>query len=103
MNNFELLTGKGSFVFCIFGNTEASQFELVLLDRERMCEEQNEAGFPFLGLVGLVEGRGVSALSEPLDGPTILALSQAYTRLVEDRINKSMGGPARLARNTDEN
>ncbi len=68
------------------GNPTTSEFALVdLSGPEPVPDFRREAqrGFCFIGVVGMVQGVPLIALTGPLDSAALDALSQAYIRHVE--------------------
>lgn len=90
MDKFQKIAFESQLAAVILGN--GTEFELValtgLLSEERTRELQARK-FSFVGIVGLIEGRPRTALAEPLDELSSVALAQAYVALIENRINES--------------
>lgn len=83
-DKFEMVVRYATHPVCLLGNVETSDFELVDLDAELLSEdaqrELRERGLYFIGAMGILNGAPCTALAEPLDEGTILALSAAYVQ-----------------------
>lgn len=85
-DQFERIAGYARLAVGIVGNPTTSEFALVdLTGPEPVPDFRGEAqrGFCFIGVVGMVQGVPLIALTGPLDNAALDALSQAYIRHVE--------------------
>ena len=85
-DKFEQIAGYARLAVGIVGNPTTSEFALVDLSGAGPVPDfQGEAqrGFCFIGVVGMVQGVPLIALTGPLDNAALDALSQAYIRHVE--------------------
>jgi hypothetical protein len=85
-DKFEQIAGYARLAVGIVGNPTTSEFALVdLTGPESVPDFRGEAqrGFCFIGVVGMVQGVPLIALTGPLDNAALDALSQAYIRHVE--------------------
>jgi len=85
-DKFEQIAGYARLAVGIVGNPTTSEFALVdLSGPEPVPDFRGEAqrGFCFIGVVGMVQGVPLIALTGPLDSAALDALSQAYIRHVE--------------------
>jgi len=79
-----------SLCVCILANDDVTDIELVnptLLLPEDTSREFDARGLKFLGLMAVVDGLPRTALEIPLDLMRISALSAAFVKYCEDRLN----------------
>ena len=82
-DKFEQIAGYARLAVGIVGNPKTSEFALVDLTGPEPVPDFREYGFCFIGVVGMVQGVPLIALTGPLDNAALDALSQAYIRHVE--------------------
>lgn len=90
LDKFDLIATYSANAVCILGNA-SGEYELIALDNvavtlSKVKDDLLARGFHFVGVIGLMGGTPQPALAEPLDTPTIEALSASYSRLIDDRI-----------------
>ena len=102
-DQFERIAGYARLAVGIVGNPTTSEFALVdLTGPEPVPDFRGEAqrGFCFIGVVGMVQGVPLIALTGPLDNAALDALSQAYFRhvecVLEGRIQAAIAAPANV-------
>lgn len=97
-DKFTHLLDSAQYAVGILGNPALTEFELVDLDAGSLSDERThqlrDAGYFFVGAIGIVDGLPKAALSEPLAPVQVSAISQAFVALVENKINKTLAANA---------
>jgi hypothetical protein len=91
-DKFQILAMRAhdSLCVCILANDDATDIELVNPTSpfpEDTSREFDARGLTFLGVMGIVDGLPQTALEIPLDHVRISALSAAFVKYCEDRLN----------------